>query len=152
MVKTIKSMCISHYKKLAEDSPGHTHGNLPPAPPGLLLNRLRFTIRAEKVHENSETSVKRQTLQKWVWSVCLCSPVTVVPQGEPSMAPWLWACRSIHGCWPLLANSTVTVNFPRSLPPSDKVTRESANTHFCSSAGSETKENVGKQSIGRGST
>lgn len=64
-------------------------------------------------------------------------PVTVVPQGQWLMVPWLWACSSMHGCWSLRANSTVTVKFPRTWPPSDKVTRESANTHLCSSAGSE---------------
>lgn len=53
------------------------------------------------------------------------------------MVPWLWACSSMHGCWSLRANSTVNVKFPRARPPSDTVTKESANTHLCSSAGSE---------------
>lgn len=65
------------------------------------------------------------------------SPVTVVPQGQSSMAPWLWACSSTQGCWALRANSTDTLNLPRSRPLSDTVTRESGNTHSCSSAGSE---------------
>lgn len=52
------------------------------------------------------------------------------------MAPRLWACSSTHGRWTLRANSTDTVNFPRSVPASDTVTRESANTHLSSSAGS----------------
>lgn len=43
----------------------------------------------------------------------------------------------MHGCWSLRANSTVTVNFPRARPPPDTATKESANTHLCSSAGSE---------------
>lgn len=43
----------------------------------------------------------------------------------------------MHGCWSLRANSTVTVKLPRARPPSDTVTKESANTHLCSSAGSE---------------
>lgn len=43
----------------------------------------------------------------------------------------------MHGFLSLRANSTVTVKFPRARPPSDAVTKESANTHFCSSAGSE---------------
>lgn len=53
------------------------------------------------------------------------------------MVPWLWACSNMHGCLSLRANSTLTVKFPRTRPPSDTATKESANTHLCSSAGSE---------------
>lgn len=64
------------------------------------------------------------------------SPVTVVPHGESSIAPWLCACSSTHGWWALWANSTDTQNLPKSRPPSDRVTSESANTHLVSSTGS----------------
>lgn len=117
------------------DSPWHTHGNFPPAPPGRWSSRLEL----DKRHEDTETSVNGQNNedQDVFPAPASPSPVTVVPQGQSSMAPWLWACSSTQGCWALRANSTDTLNLPSSRPPSDTVTRESGNTHSCSSAGSE---------------
>lgn len=64
------------------------------------------------------------------------SPVTDVPHGEPSMVPWLWACRIMQGCLPLRAKSTVILKFPRCWLPWDTVVKESDSTDLCSSAGS----------------
>lgn len=90
------------------------------------------------------TQICRRTAQLAVYVFPL--PVTVVPQGHWSMVPWLWACSSMHGCWSLRANSTVNVKLPRARPPSDTVTKESANTHLCSSAGSERDKGYNTQS------
>lgn len=64
------------------------------------------------------------------------SPVTDVPHGEPSMAPWLWACSIMQDCLPLRAKSTVILKLPRCWLPWDTVVKESDSADLCSSAGS----------------
>ena len=59
-----------------------------------------------------------------------------VPQGTPSIAPWLLAWIKKHSSPWNLVGSIVTVNSPSSLPVSDTVTRLSSNmTYLKSSSG-----------------
>lgn len=112
-----------------DDSLWCTRGNSPP--------RLAGPWRRELEVQRTRRPWWTGTCADRIAPLGLNSPVTDVPHGEPSMAPWLRACSSMQDCWPLRPKSTVMLKFPRSWPPWDTVVKESESTHFWSSAGSE---------------
>lgn len=76
-----------------------------------------------------------QLLDPHCWLILL--PVTDVPIGTLSIAPWLLAWIRRHSCPLWRVSSTLTVNSPSSLPVSEVVTNESVNSNSSRSSGAE---------------